>query len=78
MERRQGVELYLGIGLIMVLTAFAVMAPLFANYDPHQTDTERWLQAPGREHFFGTDRSWAEISTVVWCTVHVYRWRLVF
>lgn len=65
MERRQGVELYLGIGLIMVLTAFAVMAPLFANYDPHQTDTERWLQAPGREHFFGTDRLGRDIYSRV-------------
>ncbi|MBS3886466.1 MAG: ABC transporter permease [Dethiobacter sp.] len=65
MVRRQGVELYLGISLIIFLTVFAVLSPLFANYDPHQTDAERWLQSPGKEHFFGTDRLGRDIYSRV-------------
>ncbi|MBS4008280.1 MAG: ABC transporter permease [Clostridium sp.] len=65
MLKQQGVELYLGMLLVIILTLLAIFSPLFANYDPHQTDAKRWLQSPGKEHFFGTDRLGRDIYSRV-------------
>ena len=45
-----------GLLIIGSLVAIAVIAPLIAPADPLKTNVGRRLEAPGRDHLFGTDQ----------------------
>lgn len=45
-----------GLVLIGALVFVAVAAPLLAPFDPLRTEVARRLEAPSREHLFGTDQ----------------------
>jgi peptide/nickel transport system permease protein len=44
-----------GLAIIALTIIAAIFAPLLAPYNPYKTDLDHTLQAPGREHFLGTD-----------------------
>lgn len=44
-----------GIGLVVLWGLIAAAAPLLATHDPYAIDFEALLQAPGADHWFGTD-----------------------
>jgi peptide/nickel transport system permease protein len=46
----------IGIALLAVFVVTALAAPLIAPYDPLEPDYAAVLQAPSREHLFGTDQ----------------------
>jgi peptide/nickel transport system permease protein len=46
---------WLGGGLIALLLALAIMAPLVARHDPFAVDLVNGLQPPSAQHWFGTD-----------------------
>ncbi len=41
--------------LVLMFVVIAVLAPLLTPYDPVRSNLPRRLEAPGREHVFGTD-----------------------
>jgi len=45
----------IGLGVILVLIATAILAPFLTSYDPLQQDMVGRLQPPSAEHWFGTD-----------------------
>ncbi len=45
----------LGLAVITVFVALAILAPLIAPYDPIATDFAAVRKAPGAAHWFGTD-----------------------
>lgn len=49
------VALIIGGTLFAVMLLMAVWPSLFTAYDPYELDLMNALQAPSREHFFGTD-----------------------
>jgi peptide/nickel transport system permease protein len=48
-------NMVIGVAILLVLTAAALMAPWLTSYDPLEQDTRNALQAPSLEHPFGTD-----------------------
>jgi peptide/nickel transport system permease protein len=44
-----------GTGVILILIAAAILAPLIAPYDPYQQNLIEALQTPSRAHLLGTD-----------------------
>ena len=44
-----------GTGVILILIAAAILAPLIAPYDPYQQNLIEALQMPSRAHLLGTD-----------------------
>jgi peptide/nickel transport system permease protein len=46
---------FAGAIFIIMITLFAVFAPLIAPYDPTQIDSKNILSRPSGEHIFGTD-----------------------
>lgn len=58
-------EFLIGISLIIILSALALLAPLLAAHDPYETDAQNWLQPPCKEHPFGTDRLGRDIFSRV-------------
>lgn len=55
------------IGMLMVIAAVlaAVFAPLIAPYDPIALALDQRLQAPGNQHWFGTDENGRDILSRV-------------
>jgi peptide/nickel transport system permease protein len=45
----------LGLGVILLLIATAILAPVLTSYDPLQQDMAGRLQPPSVAHWFGTD-----------------------
>ncbi len=45
----------IGLGIILVFTLVAILAPWIAPHDPYDTDLSRALQGPSKEFFLGTD-----------------------
>ncbi|MGN6610401.1 MAG: ABC transporter permease [Angustibacter sp.] len=46
---------WVGLGLLGVMAALAVLAPLVAPHDPEAVDPARIMQPPGGTYLFGTD-----------------------
>lgn len=44
-----------GLVFIVLIAAFAILAPLIATHDPSRIDTDDILKAPSAAHIFGTD-----------------------
>jgi peptide/nickel transport system permease protein len=64
---RRHPRILLGGGLIALLLLSALFAPVVAPYDPVAVDVSRSLQAPGPQHWFGTDDLGRDVfSRVVW------------
>jgi peptide/nickel transport system permease protein len=56
-----------GLAVILILIATAILAPLIAPYDPYHQIPEDRLQPPGRHYLFGTDDMGRDIfSRVIW------------
>ena len=55
-EFRRNRGAVLGVLVVGVLVAAAVLAPVLAPYDPTLTDADRVLRAPGGAHLLGTDQ----------------------
>jgi len=55
MWKRGGLRLFVGGGLIAVLSVIAILAPWLAPYDPLEADFSVTLQPPSRDHLLGTD-----------------------
>jgi peptide/nickel transport system permease protein len=55
-EFRRNRGAVLGVLVVGVLVAAAVLAPALAPYDPTLTDADRVLRAPGGAHLLGTDQ----------------------
>ncbi|MCR3922837.1 MAG: ABC transporter permease [Firmicutes bacterium] len=58
-------SLFIGMLLILMLVALALLAPLVATHDPYVTQADNWLQAPSAVHYFGTDRLGRDIFSRV-------------
>lgn len=52
---RASTSAMLGLGLLIVLVACAVLAPVLAPYNPYESNMPQALQAPSAAHFMGTD-----------------------
>jgi peptide/nickel transport system permease protein len=52
-------------GLLLVLAVLAAAGPTIAPHDPLKTDTARKLEAPTRQHWFGTDQLGRDILSRV-------------
>jgi peptide/nickel transport system permease protein len=60
---------FIGLCLVAMLVAIAVLAPLVAPYDPMQVDILNKLADPDSAHWFGTDQSGRDVlSRVIWGT----------
>lgn len=46
---------WVGLGLLGLMAALAVLAPLVAPHDPEAVDPARIMQPPSGQHLFGTD-----------------------
>ncbi len=46
----------LGGAVVVVLVAFAVLAPVLAPWDPHRPDVKKILAPPSMKHWLGTDQ----------------------
>jgi peptide/nickel transport system permease protein len=55
----------IGVVLVIVFTAFALLAPLLAPQDPFAIDLPARLQAPSAAHWFGTDELGRDIFSRV-------------
>jgi peptide/nickel transport system permease protein len=55
-EFRRNRGAVVGLLVVAVLLAAAVLAPILAPADPTRTDPDQVLLAPGRGHFLGTDQ----------------------
>jgi peptide/nickel transport system permease protein len=55
-EFRRNRGAVVGLLVVAVLLAAAVLAPILAPADPTRTDPDQVLRAPGRGHFLGTDQ----------------------
>jgi peptide/nickel transport system permease protein len=56
-----------GLGVLIVMVAAALAAPLVAPYDPLEQNMADFLVGPGPSHWFGTDQFGRDIfSRVVW------------
>lgn len=49
----------------LIITAMAMLAPLFTKYDPYAIDYTSFLQAPSQAHIFGTDELGRDIFSRV-------------
>ncbi len=54
-KRRKWIRFWIFLILAALIVFFAVCGPYFAPCDPLETDYSAALQAPSREHLFGTD-----------------------
>jgi ABC-type dipeptide/oligopeptide/nickel transport system permease subunit len=45
----------LGLGVVVAVTAMAILAPVLAPYDPYKQNLYRVLQPPSSAHWLGTD-----------------------
>lgn len=52
---RASTSAMIGLGLLIVLVACAVLAPVLAPYNPYESNMPQALQAPSAAHFMGTD-----------------------
>ena len=56
-----------GTGIVLVLAAIALLAPVLSPYDPSDMDDLHILSTPSRDHWFGTDRLGRDVlSRVIW------------
>ena len=55
----------LGYGIVLVVVAMAVLAPLIAPFDPEQANPAAYLQPPGWPHLMGTDATGLDIFSRV-------------
>ncbi|WNV74217.1 ABC transporter permease [Geodermatophilus sp. DSM 44513] len=52
-----------GLGIIVVFVALAVLAPVLSPYDPNGQDLRSAIQGPSAEHWLGTDQLGRDIAT---------------
>ena len=56
-----------GLVVVIAFVLIALLAPLFAPYDPLQTSWTRIRKPPSAEHWFGTDENGRDVlSRVIW------------
>jgi peptide/nickel transport system permease protein len=48
-------KLWVGVGIVALFAAIAILAPLLAPFDPNEQDLRNRLAPPGGEHLLGTD-----------------------
>jgi peptide/nickel transport system permease protein len=66
---RRSAALLIGGWIVLCVIVVAILAPYIAPYDPIVNDLSKRLQAPSREHLFGTDEFGRDVfSRVVWGT----------
>ncbi len=64
---RRNPRILIGGGIVALLLAVAILAPVLAPYDPVAVDVSRALQAPNAAHLFGTDDLGRDVfSRVLW------------
>ena len=57
----------MGAGIVLVLAAVALLAPIVAPHDPTELDAEHILSAPSGNHWLGTDRLGRDVlSRIIW------------
>jgi peptide/nickel transport system permease protein len=61
-RRRLPPSLLIGLGILTVIVAAAVFAPIITSYDPSQQDLTDILAGPSAHHWLGTD----ELGRDVW------------
>lgn len=65
--RRPSWLIWLSLGMIALLLAFALLAPLLAPYDPADADLEQRLLGPSWTHWLGTDHLGRDqLSRILW------------
>lgn len=75
-ERRWStVTLWLGVGIVLIVTMLSALAPVITTPDPNATDLTQVLQPPSWEHPFGTDDIGRDIFARV---IHAGRIDLTF
>jgi peptide/nickel transport system permease protein len=57
-------EVRVGIAIVAIYTALAILAPFIAPYDPFATDPTRILQPPSPSHLLGTDEMGRDLLTL--------------
>lgn len=62
---RQSRGAMLGLLIVGVMLLLVLVAPLVATHDPRQANPKDFLQAPSRDHWFGTDASGLDIYSRV-------------
>lgn len=64
------VNLYVGIGLLAVVTMLAIAAPIITSYGPAELSPSGPLRPPGGAHLLGTDRNsmdvWSRLLSAFW------------
>lgn len=64
---RRDPALWVGAGLVVFVLLVAALAPWIAPYDPLALSLRAKLQAPGPEHWMGTDQTGRDmLSRVIW------------
>jgi peptide/nickel transport system permease protein len=64
-----GPAAFVGLCLVVMLVAIAILAPVIAPYDPMQVDILNRLTDPDATHWFGNDQSGRDVlSRVIWGT----------
>lgn len=53
---RDRISFFIGITILLVLLASALLAPVVSPYSPSKQNLERDLLSPSKEHFLGTDK----------------------
>ncbi len=54
---------FIGIILLVILCLFAILAPLFTSYDPHEQDLMKSFSGITNENLFGTDHYGRDMLT---------------
>ncbi len=56
-----------GCGIVLVLFAISLLAPILAPYDPGAIDLKNVLASPSADHWFGTDQLGRDVlSRMIW------------
>lgn len=66
--------LWMGLGIIGLISFAALLAPLLATHDPFMQNLDGILQPPSWEHFFGTDKTGRDLFSRMLYGARVSLW----
>ena len=66
--------LWMGLGIIGLISFAALFAPLLATHDPFAQNLDAILNAPSKEHFFGTDKTGRDLFSRMLYGARVSLW----
>ena len=63
LKKTHAPTLWIGLFMMGLLVALAILAPVICPYDPLEQNLAEFLKAPGAKHLFGTDQLGRDLFT---------------